>query len=121
MFSLVSGPMEKGASLRPKWGTLSATNPVALVPDLSAQNTVCLILRSGTSATGFVAERVPHYNAFSALPTNVDCIVENVPSIIGSDGSAEEFRGWPVRPPRQLPPLHLRQSRTRSQDRHFTR
>ena len=33
--------------------------------------------------------------------------------------SAEEFRGWPVRPPRQLPPL--RQSRTRSQDRHFTR
>ena len=59
MFSLVSGPMEKGASLRPKWGTLSATNPVALVPDLSAQNPVCLILRSGTSATGFV-EREPH-------------------------------------------------------------
>ena len=44
-----------------QWGTLSATNPVALVPDLSTQNTTFLILSSGTSATGFVAERVPHF------------------------------------------------------------
>ena len=43
-----------------QWGNLSATNPVALIPDLSTQNTTFLVLRSGTSATGFVAERVPH-------------------------------------------------------------
>ena len=36
-------------------------NPVALVPDLSTQNTTFLILRSGTSTTGFVAESVPHW------------------------------------------------------------
>ena len=41
-------------------GTLSATNPVALVPDLSIRKVVFCVLRSGTSATGFVAERVPH-------------------------------------------------------------
>ena len=44
-----------------QWCTLSTTNPVALVPDLSTQNTPFLILRSGTSATGFLAERVPHF------------------------------------------------------------
>ena len=43
-----------------RWGTLSATNPVALVSDLSTQNTTFLILRSGTSATRFVAARVLH-------------------------------------------------------------
>ena len=45
----------------PKWGTFPATSPLRLVdPDLSTQNTTFLILRSGTSATGFVAEMVPH-------------------------------------------------------------
>ena len=33
---------------------------MALVPDLSTQNTTFLILRSETSATGFVAGSVPH-------------------------------------------------------------
>ena len=36
--------------LGPKWGTLSATNPVALVPDLSIRKAVLCLLRSGTSA-----------------------------------------------------------------------
>ena len=46
-------------------------NPLALVQDLCTQNnTTFLILRPGTSATGFVAERVPHWNRYenSILP-----------------------------------------------------
>ena len=41
-------------------GSLSATNPVALVLDLSIRQVVFCVLRSGTSDTGFVAERLPH-------------------------------------------------------------
>ena len=36
---------------------------VALVPDLSTQNTTFLILRSETSTTGLVAGSVPHWAA----------------------------------------------------------
>ena len=43
-----------------QWGTYSATNPVALVPDLSIRQFVFCVLRSRTTAMGFVAERMPH-------------------------------------------------------------
>ena len=44
------------------------TNQEAVVPDrdpdLSSQNTTFLTLRSGTSATGFVTEKVPHWRSY---------------------------------------------------------
>ena len=43
-----------------EWGTLSATNPLALVPDLRIRKIALSVLRSGTSATGCAAERLPH-------------------------------------------------------------
>ena len=59
-----------------QWGTLSATNPVALVPDRSTKNTTFLILRCRTSASGFIAERVPNFNPNSSLrvPTSIECV-----------------------------------------------
>ena len=43
-------------------GSEASHSQVALVPDLSRQNTTFLIPRSETSATGFVAGSVPHWN-----------------------------------------------------------
>ena len=65
-----------------KWGSLSATNPVAQVPDLSTQNKTFLMLRSGTSGTRFVAERVPHCRAKESLNQENSRLILKFPTIL---------------------------------------
>ena len=55
-----------------EWGSLPATNPVVLVPDLSIRKVVFFVLWSGTSATTFVAGRLPHWMS-QTLPNPLKC------------------------------------------------
>ena len=48
------------AIITSKWGSLFATDRMALVSDLMIRKAVFSVRRSGASATGFIAERLPH-------------------------------------------------------------
>ena len=66
---------------RMEWGSLSATNLVALVPDLNVRKVVFCVLRSGTSATGFVAERVRAPLENRGLPYRGEWVIQKYSQI----------------------------------------